>query len=162
MTPMLRLQTPSVELREENMRASMLAFAGILVCSASVASAQAVIDVEGQRAAPPPVQESQPQVPPQPAPRTESPVQPKDDSAAPPAVGGRFTFNRIDNGFLRLDTQSGQVAYCRTQKAGWWCQIVPENRSELDADVARLQADINDLKNLKTLRSDLARLQDEI
>ena len=166
---MLRLQTPSVELREENMRASMLAIAGILICSASVASAQAVIDVEGQRAAQPPVQESQPQVPPQPAPRTESPVQPKDDSAAPPADGGRFTFNRIDNGFLRLDTQSGQVAYCRQQAAGWACQAVPENRSGLEADVARLQTDITALKTLqsdmmalKTLKSDIARLQDEI
>ena len=151
------------------MRASMLAIAGILICSASVASAQAVIDVEGQRAAQPPVQESQPQVPPQPAPRTESPVQPKDDSAAPPADGGRFTFNRIDNGFLRLDTQSGQVAYCRQQAASWACQAVPENRSGLEADVARLQTDITALKTLqsdmmalKTLKSDIARLQDEI
>jgi hypothetical protein len=176
MTPMLRSQTPSVELREENMRASMLAIAGILICSASVASAQAVIDVEGQRAAQPPVQESQPQVPPQPAPRTESPVQPKDDSAAPPADGGRFTFNRIDNGFLRLDTQSGQVAYCRQQAASWACQAVPENRSGLEADVARLQSDMaalkalqsdisalkTDMTALKTLKSDIARLQDEI
>jgi len=166
---MLRLQTPSVELREENMRASMLAIAGILICSASVASAQAVIDVEGQRAAQPPVQESQPQVPPQPAPRTESPVQPKDDSAAPPADGGRFTFNRIDNGFLRLDTQSGQVAYCRQQAASWACQAVPENRSGLEADVARLQTDITALKTLqsdmmalKTLKSDIVRLHEEI
>ena len=151
------------------MRASMLAFAGILVCSASVASAQAVIDVEGQRAAQPPVQEPQPHVPPQPAPRTESPVQPKDDSAAPPADGGRFTFNRIDNGFLRLDTQSGQVAYCRQQAASWACQAVPENRSGLEADVARLQTDITALKTLqsdmmalKTLKSDIVRLHDEI
>jgi len=151
------------------MRASMLAFAGILVCSASVASAQAVIDVEGQRAAQPPVQESQPQVPPQPAPRTESPVQPKDDSAAPPADGGRFTFNRIDNGFLRLDTESGQVTYCRQQAASWACQAVPENRSGLEADVARLQTDITALKTLqsdmmalKTLKSDIVRLHGEI
>jgi len=158
------------------MRASMLAIAGILICSASVASAQAVIDVEGQRAAQPPVQESQPQVPPQPAPATESPVQPKDDSATTPADGGRFTFNRIDNGFLRLDTQSGQVAYCRQQAASWACQAVPENRSGLEADVARLQSDMaalkalqsdisalkTDMTALKTLKSDIARLQDEI
>ncbi|MFY9685831.1 MAG: hypothetical protein WAJ88_08555 [Pseudolabrys sp.] len=148
------------------MRASMLALAGILVCAASVASAQAVIDVEGLRAAQPPVQDQpaaqpQPQIAPQvaPQPKVESPAQPKDDSPAVPAGGGRFTFNRIDNGFLRLDTQSGQVAYCRTQMAGWACQAVPENRSELGADVARLQADMTDLKALK---SDIVRLQDEI
>jgi hypothetical protein len=160
------------------MRASMLALAGILVCAASAASAQAVIDVEGQRAAQPPVQDqpaAQPQpqlappVAPQPTPKVESPAQPKSDSAAPPADGGRFTFNRIDNGFLRLDTQSGQVAYCRQQAASWACRAVPENQSGLEADVARLQTDIaalktlqSDMTGLKTLKSDIARLQDEI
>jgi len=150
MAAMLRLQIPSVELKEKNMRASMLALAGILICSAYAASAQAVIDVEGQRAAQPPVQD-QPAAQPQP--------QPKDESPAASAGGGRFTFNRIDNGFLRLDTQSGQVAYCRTQTAGWSCQAVPENRSELEADVARLQADVKDLKAVK---SDIVSLHDEI
>jgi hypothetical protein len=165
------------------MRASMLALAGILVCAAAAASAQAVIDVEGQRAAQPPAQDQpaaqpQPQVVPQaqPTPKVESPVQSKDDSPAAPASGGRFTFNRIDNGFLRLDTQSGQVAYCRAQATGWACQAAPENRSGLEADVARLQSDITALKALqsdisalktemtalKTLKSDIARLQDEI
>jgi hypothetical protein len=152
------------------MRALMLALAGILVCAASAAPAQTVIDLEGQRAGEPPAQDQPaaqpqpqgaPQVPPQVAPQTpkaEGPVQSKDDSPAP-AGGGRFTFNHIDNGYLRLDTQNGQVAYCRAQTAGWSCQIVPENRSELEADVARLQADIS---ALKTLKSDIAHLQDQI
>jgi hypothetical protein len=141
----------------------MLTFAGILVCFAAAAPAQVVIDVEGQRAAEPPQDQAQPlpqiQVPPQSTPRVESPVQPKDDSPAEAAGGGRFTFNRIDNGYLRLDTQSGQVAYCRTQTAGWACESVPENRAGAEADVARLQADLGVLKSLK---SDIARLQDEI
>jgi hypothetical protein len=171
------------------MRASMLALAGILVCAASAASAQAVIDVEGQLGARPPAQDRPaaqpqpqvvpqvpPQVAPQPTPKVESPVQSKDDGPAVPASGGRFTFNRIDNGFLRLDTQSGEVAYCRAQAAGWACQAVPENRSGLEADVARLQSDLTALKTLqsdisalktdmtalKTLKSEIARLQDEI
>jgi hypothetical protein len=179
---MLRLEIPSVEPKEENMRASMLALAGILVCAAAAASAQAVIDVEGQLGAQPPAQDrpaaqSQPQVvpqvppqvAPQPTPKVESPVQSKDDSPAVPASGGQFTFNRIDNGFLRLDTQSGQVAYCRRQATSWACQAVPENRSGLEADVARLQTDMAALKTLqtdmaalKTLKSDIVRLHDEI
>lgn len=155
------------------MRASMLALAGILICSASTASAQAVIDVEGLRATQPPLQDQPaaqpqpqvapqqvaPQVAPQPTPKAESQTQPKDDGTAAPAGGGRFTFNRVDNGFLRLDTQNGQVAYCRVQTAGWSCQAVAENRSELNADVARLQSDIT---ALTTLKSDIARLHDEI
>src|SRR5262245_37681734 len=136
---MLRLQIPSVEQKEENMRASMLALAGILVCAASIGSAQVVIDVESLRAAQPPAQErletqpqpqavpqvvpqvtpqvapqvapqATPQVAPQPTPKVESSAEPKIEV---PAEGGRFTFTRIDNGFLRLDTQSGQVAFCR-------------------------------------------------
>ena len=160
------------------MRASMLAFAGILVCSASATLAQVVIDVEGQRAAQPPVQD-QPAAPPQPqvvvphviAPQVAplpAPVQPKEDGPAAPA-GGRFTFNRIDNGFLRLDTQNGQVAYCRAQTGSWSCQAAPENRSGLEADVARLQSEMTALRTLqteitalKTLKPDIARLQDEI
>jgi hypothetical protein len=171
MTAMLRLQIPSVRLKEEIMRASKLAFAGILVCSATAASAQAVIDVEGLRAAQPPVQDQPatqpqrqvaPESTPQPTQSVESPVQSAAGDPAAPAGGGRFTFNRIDDGYLRFDAQSGQVAYCRVQATGWTCEVVPENRSGLEADVAGLQADIKDLKNLKTLKSDIARLQDEI
>jgi hypothetical protein len=133
-----------------------------------------VIDVEGQRAAPPQLQDQPaaqpqpqvvpqviPQVAPQLTPRVESPVPPKSDSLAAPAEGGRFTFNRIDNGFLRLDTQNGQVAYCRAQTAGWSCQAVPENRSELDADVARLQSDITRLQDeIAALRREVIALKE--
>jgi hypothetical protein len=164
---MLRSQIPCVELKEKSMRASMLALAGILACSASAAFAQAVIDIEGQRTPAPPTQDQpaaqpQPQVlpqfAPQSAPTVESEIQPKNDS--PAAVGdGRFTFNRIDNGFLRFDTQNGQVAYCRAQTAGWSCQAVPENRAELESDVTQLRADVTALKALKL---ELERLRDEI
>ena len=147
------------------MRVSMLALAGILACAAPAALGQVVIDVESQRAAEPPQDQPQPQ-PPQPQPALppqsapdESHVQAKDDSRLAPAGGGRFTFNRIDNGFLRLDNQSGQVAYCRTQAAGWACEAVPENRAEPESDVARLQAD---LTALNALKSEIARLQDEV
>jgi hypothetical protein len=156
---MLRSQIPIVEREEQNMRASMLALAGILVCAASVAASQTVIDVEGgaeQPAQDQPTAQPQPQTVHPATPKVESPVQMKDDSSAAP-VGGRFTFNRIDNGFLRLDTQSGQVACCRMQTTGWSCQGVPEYRSELSAAVAQAN-----MKDLKTLESDIARLQNEI
>src|SRR5262245_16304741 len=153
---MLRLQIPCVELKEENMRASMLALAGILVCAASAAPAQ---DQPAAQPQPQIAPQIAPEVAPQPTPKAESSVEPKSDGPAVPAEGGRFTFNRIDNGILRLDTQNGQVAYCRAQTAGWSGRAVPENRSELDSDVARLRADMNDLK---TLKSDMVSLRDEI
>src|SRR5262249_9818036 len=77
-----------------------------------------------------------PQVAPQLAPKVESAAEPKDDNSAAPVGGGRFTFNRIDNGVLRFDTQNGQVAYCRAQTTGWSCQAAAEKRSDGEAWLA--------------------------
>ena len=90
---------------------------------------------KARRAAQPPAQDQPaaqpqpqvvPQVAPQPTPKVESPVQPNDDDPAAPASGGRFTFNRIDNGFLRLDTQNGQVAYCRSAAPAGHARLCPK------------------------------------
>lgn len=139
------------------MRASMLALAGILICAVTAAPAQTVIDVESQRAAEPPKQ-AQPEVQSQPAP-AEAPAQPKEPIPAIAPPGGRFTFNRIDNGYLRLDTQNGEIAYCRPQTTGWMCQAASENRAEMESNIARLQADLTVLKDLK---SEISRLRDEV
>ncbi|HZP68886.1 MAG TPA: hypothetical protein VFB29_02985 [Pseudolabrys sp.] len=143
------------------MRALMLALAGILICAAA-AAAQTVIDVENPRSAGPPVQDqpqAAPQVQTQSAPAREAPAQSKDDEPLPPAGGGRFTFNRIDNGVLRLDTQTGEVAVCRAQSPGWICQDVPDKRSEQELEAARRRAD---LAAIEALTSEVARLRDEI
>lgn len=58
----------------------------------------------------------------------------------------RFTFHRIDGGYLRLDGRSGQVSKCARQQAGWQCQVVPDERTALEAEIARLQADNASLK----------------
>ena len=42
---------------------------------------------------------------------------------------------RVDDGFLRFDLETGQVAYCNSRKDGWGCQAVPENRSALEREV---------------------------
>ena len=64
-------------------------------------------------------------------------VAPKD--AAAPEAPARFSFNRVDGGFLRLDSVSGQVALCSQREVGWTCQAVPEDRVALDNEIARLQ-----------------------
>ena len=58
----------------------------------------------------------------------------------------RFTFHRIDGGYLRLDGRSGQVSKCARQPTGWQCQAVPDERAALEAEIARLQADNVTLK----------------
>ena len=65
------------------------------------------------------------------------------EQAAPPA---RYAFNRVDDGFLRLDNVTGNVAYCGPTSAGWACQAVPEDRAALEKEIARLQDEVVSLK----------------
>src|SRR5271165_1961788 len=50
------------------------------------------------------------------------------DENAPANPPARYSFNRVEDGFLRLDNGSGQVAYCRAHAVGWVCEAVPEDR----------------------------------
>ena len=51
----------------------------------------------------------------------------------------RYTFYRTDDGYLRLEARTGQVSLCARRPAGWICQMVPDERAALDAEIARLQ-----------------------
>jgi hypothetical protein len=62
-------------------------------------------------------------------------------TAAPPSDDSRYTFNRVDDGYLRLDGRTGQVSICAQRPAGWACQAVPDERAALEAEIARLQAE---------------------
>jgi hypothetical protein len=64
----------------------------------------------------------------------------------PPAFPSRYSFNRVDNGFLRLDPATGQIAYCSAHTVGWACQAVPEDRAALEKEIARLQDEVAALK----------------
>lgn len=68
---------------------------------------------------------------------------PKD--AVPPS-GGRFSFAPAEGGYLRLDSTTGQVSFCSQRTTGWACQLVPDDRAALDAEIARLQTEIGRLK----------------
>jgi hypothetical protein len=58
---------------------------------------------------------------------------------APAAEDGRFTLHPTDDGFLRLDGRSGQIASCVRRAGGWSCQAVPGDRRPIAAE-ARLRA----------------------
>ena len=60
---------------------------------------------------------------------------------------GRFGFERTDDGFLRFDYQTGQVAFCNARPDGWACQPAPENRAALERELEQLRAEVADLKN---------------
>jgi hypothetical protein len=52
---------------------------------------------------------------------------------------GRYSFNPVADGVLRLDTRTGQVSECSRSGAGWACKSVPDERSALEIEIARLQ-----------------------
>jgi hypothetical protein len=128
----------------------LLILTAFLVGVASPARTQAVIDVEGERGAAPQVKDSG-QAPPQaPMQTQESPQPPSSD---------RYSFNRVEGGLLRLDNQSGEVAYCSARAAGWACEVVAIDRSASDAEVtgAQKQAAL-----LGKLGAAIAQLHDEV
>jgi hypothetical protein len=53
----------------------------------------------------------------------------------------RYTFNRADDGYLRLDGRTGQVSICTRRPVGWACQAAPDERTALEAEIARLQGE---------------------
>ena len=61
------------------------------------------------------------------------------DEDAPDSAGGRYTFNKVPDGFLRLDLQTGEVSLCSQRTVGWACQAAPEDRAVLESEIARLR-----------------------
>jgi cell division protein FtsB len=68
------------------------------------------------------------------------------ENQAPAETPARYAFNRVNDGFLRLDNVSGQIAFCSPTSAGWACQAVPEDRAALEKEIARLQDEVVSLK----------------
>jgi hypothetical protein len=101
-----------------------------------------------------------PPVPPAPAaPQTVEPVQTppakiqdqapataaeREDRIPPPPA--RFSFNQVYDGYLRLDRESGEVAFCRPGDGGWTCETVPHERATLEKELAALREEIGALK----------------
>jgi len=58
----------------------------------------------------------------------------------------RYSFSKVDNGFLRLDSQTGEVALCGQQAVGWACLAAPEDRAVLENEITRLRRENAKLK----------------
>lgn len=115
----------------------------------SVSETQGLAQSQGPAAVPPPP----------PAPRIATPpvpsvAPPPAPSIAPPAANDhasaveeqRYSFYRIQDKFLRLDSLTGQVTQCGWGTTGWSCTALPDERAALDAEIARLQSENAALK----------------
>jgi hypothetical protein len=59
----------------------------------------------------------------------------------PEGADSRYTFHRVDEGYVRLDGRTGQVSICAQRPVGWACQATPDERTALEAEIARLQGE---------------------
>ena len=66
--------------------------------------------------------------------------------AAPDSENGRYTMTPIPEGVLRLDTRTGTMSTCARNGSGWACYAVPDERAAFDAEIGRLQAEVEKLK----------------
>src|SRR6266581_6542554 len=67
-------------------------------------------------------------------------------TATPDSENGRYSFNPVADGVLRLDTRTGQVSQCSRSDVGWACKVVPDERLALETEIARLQGENATLK----------------
>ena len=67
-------------------------------------------------------------------------------TATPDSENGRYSFSAVPDGMLRLDTRTGAVSLCAKQAAGWACNMVPDERTALENEIARLQRENGTLK----------------
>jgi hypothetical protein len=68
------------------------------------------------------------------------------DDATPDTGGGRYTLDKVADGFVRLDTQTGEVALCSQRAVGWACQAAPQDRAAFESEIARLRGENAALK----------------
>ena len=67
-------------------------------------------------------------------------------TSAPDTENGRYSFTRVEDGFLRLDQRAGKVSLCSRRNLGWACHPIADERAALEDEIARLQKDNAGLK----------------
>lgn len=95
--------------------------------------------------------------PPAPAAKTQDKAAIHDDYALPAQPRGRFSFAPVDEGFLRFDHKSGEVALCKPGAAGWSCDAVADKT----AAVRQTEQDATD-KAIAALSDEIVGLKKEI
>ena len=68
-------------------------------------------------------------------------IAPSARAQTPETEDNRYQFNRVEDGYLRLDLKTGQVSRCSRRSVGWACVTVPDDRAAFDGEIARLQGE---------------------
>jgi hypothetical protein len=109
---------------------------------ASLAEQPQPTAAEAPRLAPVPAPLAQREVPPPVAAPTP---RPEPQSLAQRTYEARFSFRRVRDGFVRLDSKTGHVSFCGPAAGIWTCAAADE-RSALENEISRLRAENAALK----------------
>ena len=61
-------------------------------------------------------------------------------------LSGRYVLEKVPEGYLRLDSATGQVSLCASSEGQWRCSAVPDDAAALTAENNRLKARIDELE----------------
>lgn len=53
--------------------------------------------------------------------------------------GARYTMERSENGYVRLDTRTGEMSICREREDQFVCQMAADERRAFEEDIAALE-----------------------
>lgn len=61
--------------------------------------------------------------------------------------GGRYKMSPVDDGFVRLDTETGAMSLCIRKGGGWACKPMDDSKPPGNDDLARLAKENAELKD---------------
>ncbi len=64
---------------------------------------------------------------------------------------GRYLMNPVENGFVRLDTETGAMSVCTQRNGRWVCELMGDEAKALQDEVERLRAEVKRLKDQAAL-----------
>lgn len=101
-----------------------------------------------------------------PSPKVQDRAQMKGDLLPPPPpvlAESRFNFTRVRGGLIRLDGETGQIAYCAPRTGGWSCQPVPEDSAPVEKELTQLRGEVSGLKGeVSGLKDEVSGLKNEV
>lgn len=67
----------------------------------------------------------------------------------PPGPPARYNFAPVEGGALKLDTLTGKVSFCGRTSGNYVCEAVPDTRDAYEAEIGRLQQQVEALQGGK-------------
>lgn len=62
-------------------------------------------------------------------------------------ISGRYVLEKVEQGYLRLDSETGVMALCAAKAGVWECETVKDSGLDLAQELSRLKAENDALKS---------------